>query len=880
MFQHKIRGLSELNATSTLALQQSASLADAEDALTANVITAIEDSMNYQDFAARPPMRIINAITGLGKNHQLRQILANRDVTQRLPVRDKSGQVKIDKNGNPVVRHSPAVLLVPRLDHASEQAEGLKNALGEGAVFVYRGRLATDETGDDMCALREEVETLYAVGRGAEARNLCRDQSGQACKYADSCPFLRQKAELANAIKEETVKVVVAHHNFLSIDMPSGLIPSVVISDEDPFMGMVKTQDLGLDTLDTARIGDGRKYERRNHLASVVSALFRQGKTFGQIAAHFVHERLDGSIGLARACCVEAANNGPAVRANPANGYVKAGVQKKDRTQPWTEWRFWGLLEEAIATYQSTGECNDTRVHMMTRTSGQTPYKVLRLSWRQEIHETVRRRPFILLDASADERIARRFMASHDIQTQTIMAEQNARIIQVPTSVGADAEFVPYETSDPKRLGRNFWRLVDEVEAAAKRHTKLAVISTKKVRKQLEKQVKSRGISNVVFGHYGAQRGSNKFMRCDGFYIVGRIQPATADIDSIVAALYGDDALPPHLIDPDGSGEMLPRRPGHIHTKDGRIFEKLIPHHPDTRVAAVIEQVREAELIQAFGRARAVRRTDNPVIYVRTSIPLPFPVDMVCHHKNLVGEKSPLAVAMDKTGDVFPLSPKALSVLMNCTEDAARKQLARSDVSPKTVTAFLGFVGAVDESHDQVGDAGLCDKGNLHHGRAEFDRTELNETLYSTLSGLTIAAYRTQGQRGRPSLMLIRPSVRTPEEAAHETLTQLGLEMIDFELLYVPACAATSTAEEPNMLDYDCDDDLPTDDPENDPQDVKDEIEERMAILAVEDGGFDGPEHEEFTRMFVREQILMQRRQADLNSDPRPPWIRMLEDGF
>ena len=48
--------------------------------------------------------------------------------------------------------------------------------------------------------------------------------------------------------------------------------------------------------------------------------------------------------------------------------------------------------------------------------------------------------------------------------------------------------------------------------------------------------------------------------------------------------------------------------------------------HPDPRAQAILEQIRERELLQAIARLRLVHRTKPATVYVLTNIPLDLEV--------------------------------------------------------------------------------------------------------------------------------------------------------------------------------------------------------------------------------------------------------------
>jgi hypothetical protein len=60
---------------------------------------------------------------------------------------------------------------------------------------------------------------------------------------------------------------------------------------------------------------------------------------------------------------------------------------------------------------------------------------------------------------------------------------------------------------------------------------------------------------------------------------------------------------------------------------DGRIKSGSVSVHPDPRVQAVVEQPREAEMLQAIDRLRLIHTEKRKTVYILCSVPLDIPVD-------------------------------------------------------------------------------------------------------------------------------------------------------------------------------------------------------------------------------------------------------------
>ena len=88
--------------------------------------------------------------------------------------------------------------------------------------------------------------------------------------------------------------------------------------------------------------------------------------------------------------------------------------------------------------------------------------------------------------------------------------------------------------------------------------------------------------------------------------------------------------------------------------------------HPDRRVQAVVEQVREAEMVQAVDRLRLIHSPREKTVVILCNIPLDLPVDELVTWRELAGddrlEEAP-ALCEENGWDALPLAPEKLSEL-------------------------------------------------------------------------------------------------------------------------------------------------------------------------------------------------------------------------
>ena len=89
--------------------------------------------------------------------------------------------------------------------------------------------------------------------------------------------------------------------------------------------------------------------------------------------------------------------------------------------------------------------------------------------------------------------------------------------------------------------------------------------------------------------------------------------------------LFGGD-LEPLLL----TGEYVPQMRGH-RMLDGSRTAVTVQVHPDLRVQALVEQIREREVEQMVGRLRLVHRDRPARVLLLTNLPTALPVDRLNH---------------------------------------------------------------------------------------------------------------------------------------------------------------------------------------------------------------------------------------------------------
>jgi hypothetical protein len=126
--------------------------------------------------------------------------------------------------------------------------------------------------------------------------------------------------------------------------------------------------------------------------------------------------------------------------------------------------------------------------------------------------------------------------------------------------------------------------------------------------KQVEEAMRDEVPEFCVTGHFGALRGVNTYQDCLVVVVLGREQPPIAHIENIACAFAATRPEPfQSTLDPQDPScrELVPcirRR----RMRDGRVSVETVEVHPDPLAQEVLEQFREAGVVQALDRVRPI----------------------------------------------------------------------------------------------------------------------------------------------------------------------------------------------------------------------------------------------------------------------------------
>ncbi len=621
------------NTAEALAVKDSipVTLADAEnvvrtaawawmDAIRGRLIGATENP---------PPAAVLRATPGVGKSRAAMMAVAEAGADMEI--------------WYVVPEHALGAELAARYDAIAATIPGAPPSAvlrGRSAPAPDVGPPGPDGAVPRMCDRHKDAEAVARLGLPV-ATSLCLDpRRGVACPHhptsGGSCPYIRQLAYPRASVR-------FLAHNWLFLPPPEGLPkPDAVIIDEGFWPRALREQKVTLDAIRRRReFQHGRRARERSILmakmadsaAAALRTAFEAGMPLS--ARHFADQGI--TVRKARLMAGLVARSAPRVEIHPGQP-----VEKQRRLlmaipvaeEPAVA-RFWSLLADELAAAPGRDRLHAIEPAPIKSEAGVVPGLTLR--WSADLAAHVARVPILLLDGTADHEIVRRFLPHATPPVAAIAPiPRHVEVIQVTDrAVSMDMLLekpggVADQNQRRARRRRDLHRVV-EAEADGGRRAILSIVY-----KDMLSAMQAMGpLDGVTWVAHGATRGRDTWGEVDGIVVAGRMQPPPRTLETQAEALFYKDPRP------------ILRLPENAYTKTTVDLDTIpglpkatvtIDTHPDPLVAAVLRQVREAELHQEVHRARPVRRgPGRPMrIVVATAVPAGIPVTQTTTWDGLV----------------------------------------------------------------------------------------------------------------------------------------------------------------------------------------------------------------------------------------------------
>lgn len=632
-------------------------------------------------------------------------------------------------------------LMVPTIKRAEATLNEYREIAGPGALpaIVIRGRNAESRhaPGEKMCRRSDIAQKAQREGVNVE------EQICQHCPFRDACEYREQQAE-AVALRDAGAIYILAHeYLYLPSSTPVGQI--IVIDEAISGPVHIDMPLLGALTEVPDRLRDREDGQELIDLLLDVRDCLAAGNNCAraEIRKH---------IPLAD---LRAASKALLKMAKPPEvaGLDDAGIKRAlERDQGLREWARCAreILRAIIHEYnlpedaQGTGRASFRAIWLDEPRGGPGGPRFLHVS-RLRGHKIGKKRPVLWLDGTGDPDLCRRIVPG--LEDREFAIDRRGRIIQssgksfsrssLTAKVDPDAE----EVLNPEK-GQRAARDRAAIRALADKVPGTFVATAAPV----EDLLKAEGLQSQI-GHFGALAGLNDWENCPRALVAGSDTPPIHALEDTARGYSARDPEPYHSVAAvwsEGVRQSLFRITRLRRMRDGTVRATEMQCHPDPLTDAVLRQRREAQVLQAVDRVRAVFNDREMVLL--NNLALPFAIDEERPAQDLLDEGRKAAGEDVKArgisrlweimagADAVPLSAERLTAVWPQiwpSRDAAWAWLKNLGGAQAVARAASNYVeGPVTE--------------NLCHGILHLIRP---------------VSFRAEGARGRPSIGLVREGV-------------------------------------------------------------------------------------------------------------------------
>jgi hypothetical protein len=468
---------------------------------------------------------------------------------------------------------------------------------------IYRGRGADDpqRPGQSMCVNLAAVR--LAERCHAEVASSCCKHKKQRCPYFDQCGYQRQLRH-----RDDVQVWVLAVDSIFHEQRALGEKPPCVIIDESAWQQGLRGVDaseefdwsVAIDSISnkppppTTLLNDLSRFRHR-----LATALRNHPNNGGVNRKYLDAEHLDGS-----ACKFALGLEWKLYNAEVAKLGLYPGMPDSRLQAAMNNHALISDIQFArrvIRIWEATRELlNDANITVSGRLTLKRDNGQRVISWRGiSPIKTQFTRPTLLLAATLpDVSVLRVYHERADVVADIKVALPKSvyvrQLLGTPTSAR--------KMGDAKHLAairRYIFARYFELG-----RPKTLVISQMKVQDWLETTTLP---SNIILAHYNDITGLDHYKDVGLLLLLGRTQPGPQAVEALASALFGRCVTPANT---RGNGfRWFDDARGGISLRAGGGVATWGDRHPDHAVEALRWQICEGELVQAFGRARAVNRT-------------------------------------------------------------------------------------------------------------------------------------------------------------------------------------------------------------------------------------------------------------------------------
>jgi hypothetical protein len=541
------------------------------------------------------PVHVIKATAGLGKTQAVVKDLLSYNLLEK-------GDVHY---------------FVPNHKLSQELLDNLNKTLslditdtdGAGATFkrarVIYGRGGIPNSGEAFCKKNELAKTVSELGLNVMT-TLCKSGSAK-CEFYDDCPYIAQFDDPPNIPCEmmpvlSEVKVLTHDHLFLRAK-DRFMRPSLTVIDESFVKSASTKQSLNITEL--------TRLDKQYKIARMVGEFASEDKPY---LLHHLRSSYSADEVMNEAMAIEAEydNAISSLKPNLPQAQQKKALHGAE-AKTFIPTLLHTLAEEIRLTSRSESNAvtwDESQVHILKR---------------RDIFTDILS-PLLIIDADADEVILKKFIPN--LKITSIDVERQAEVFQFHDRTFSKTA-LENEHSDPKMED-----VKDFISKVAADETPTLVVCSREIRMLITGETVTTGhgeYAGATVVHFNSIRGLNTFSDYENVIIIGREQPSSTGAEASARGIFWDDEEPIRTLSAkSGSRPFSNDNRRGYRLASGEYDSTTVQLHPDHRVQAMVEQIRESESTQALDRLRLLRPHPdgkNRRVFILSSVPLDITVD-------------------------------------------------------------------------------------------------------------------------------------------------------------------------------------------------------------------------------------------------------------
>lgn len=505
---------------------------------------------------------------------------------------------------------------------------------------VYRAYDAPDPQtpGTRMCLDLPAVQDAREAGVSSVTDAVCerRTKGGEIvrCPFLDQCGVTRQR--------RDTPSIWIVPHALLLAARPAFIPqPDAIVVDEGIVMTAIPDRPVAftLDALErsdvTQNIAVGVYSDAANDLSAIRGRLLqalREQKEDGPLSRRLLirHGLTESLTAEARALewrrLIDPAiqpGMDPKVRRTEAAITGHHNSEVKRWAGIWAELRAFLATDAEYSGRLSLRYDHESQARVLDRRSLDT----VPTSWAA---------PMLLLDATLPAPALVEAILGHEVELRADISARWSAHVTVRQIAGApvSAEKLGIvegrEAEKPRRAIADLLRLIRLRAALVDQRRTVVVVGPKGL---IDLLLEAGLPPNVECAHFGAVAGIDRWASAAGLICIGRLLPGPRTVEAMAGVITG--RLPEIVPDAALAAAELRRmvwyepRDCGVRLASGSGFPVRHYHHPDPIAEALRWQICEANLIQAIGRLRPLRRNGASPCFldIISDVPLPISVD-------------------------------------------------------------------------------------------------------------------------------------------------------------------------------------------------------------------------------------------------------------